>query len=339
MTGITKRIGLTAAFALLAGLSATAGAPSAAGQAPAAEPTVTVVQGELSGPVQPLAGTDGFVPSASAAEAGPAPTPAVDTGATPVEASPAGAESVIGPDGRVRVTNTMRRGAIGQIEYHQDGLPPPLGGGGDYLCTGWLIDLNSLLTSGHCVYDPTTSAGAIESATFYPARNGASNPYGGCAVASSWSPPIEWRMNGQPYWDFGVMNLANVGDCATIGEEAGFFGTIAYAGWNALNGMPAIVRGYPGDKPFGTQWSMSGRIAKANKRMAFYPMDTEAGQSGAPVYRERPQGAAACSGPCGMAVHGYTPGLPGGGNNNAGPRLTAFRLGQIFDFAGQNDPP
>src|SRR5688500_20334334 len=50
------------------------------------------------------------------------------------------------PDGRQQITNTTRRAAIGQLEYHQDGLPPPLGGGGDYLCTGWLIDRNSLLT-------------------------------------------------------------------------------------------------------------------------------------------------------------------------------------------------
>jgi glutamyl endopeptidase len=330
---ISKRLLFGVVTITVIGLAAVDAAPSASGQA---DDSSTITVGTVSDQVERVNGWSGQAPSSS--EAAAAASTNDGSGGSPAEA--ATAESVIGADGRTQTLNTTTfpARAVGQIEFHQSqGLHP-----GDFICTGWLIDRNSILTSGHCAWDPPILAGgggggSIESATFFPGRNGGSNPFGSCPVTSLWVPPTEWAQNNQPYYDFAVMNFANPGTCAAIGDTTGWFGVVALNDLNALNNMPATVRGYPGDKPFGTHWTMSGRIAKANKRMTFYPMDTFGGQSGSPVYRVRSQSAPFCQGPCGMAIHGYGVGLPGPGqNNNAGPRLTSFRLGQIHDFADDN---
>jgi glutamyl endopeptidase len=323
------RFALLAALALLcAGLAAGVSGPSASGQE-ADAPAITQV--DTSSSVVPTNGWSGHGPTAAES----APEATTNDG---VEGLPAGAETVIGPDGRVKVNNTTsainRR--IGQIEFFQSGGANP----GNYICTGWLIDDNSILTSGHCVWDPPVSAGGggggiIESATWYPGRNGATDPFGGCAVNMIAAPFTQWETNGQPYWDYGVMNFPNPGPCASIGATLGTFGLMNVPNVNGLNNARATVQGYPGDKPDGTMWKMNGRIKKANKQFIFYPMDTFGGQSGSPIWWNRTGGS--CTGPCGYGIHSYGTGFPGPGQtNNAGPRFTPFRLGQIADWIADN---
>src|SRR5207344_2827313 len=97
-------------------------------------------------------------------------------------------------------------------------------------------------------------------------------------------------INGQPYFDFSVMNFGTLmapGSCANVGATTGTFGLYANPTLSALNNVRAIVQGYPGDQPDGTHWRMGGRIHHANKRFTFYPMDTAGGQSGSPVWWNR----------------------------------------------------
>lgn len=319
-------------FALLAlalasaGLATVASSPAASGEPEAAAPEITAIT--LDGSTQPSAGFSGHGPTG---ESSPGATP---TAVIEAEAAGGGSpESVIGPDGRVRVTNTTSAAAypIGQIEFNQDGS--------NFICTGWLIDSNSIVTAGHCAYDPfATGPGQdpiIESATWYPGRNAATNPAGGCPVTQVWAPPTEWVVNGQPYFDFAVMNFANPGPCQNIDSVTGTYGMFQTPTLNALNNVQVTVQGYPGDKPFGTHWKMNGKIKKGNKRFVFYPIDTAGGQSGSPVWRQRASGS--CVGRCAYAIHAYGVGLPGqGANNNGGPRITAFRIGQITDAADAN---
>ena len=59
-----------------------------------------------------------------------------------------------------------------------------------------------------------------------------------------------------------------------------------------------------------------------------------------PLITEFCSSAGDCVGPCGLAVHGYGIDSEATGvwfDHNAGVRLTAFRIGQILDIAGQND--
>jgi glutamyl endopeptidase len=242
-------------------------------------------------------------------------------------------ESVIGTDGRTRVTDTTvyPASAIGQIEFIQNGSA--------FICTGWLIDKNTVLTSGHCSFNADGGTGdIIESATFTAGRNKLVDPYGTCPVYEVYAPP-EWTSVGDPKYDFSIMQLGtnNAGTITTcdVGTTAGYFGISWTAGADALTGNGATVQGYPGDKAFGTQWTMSGNIKKSTKLMVFYRMDTAGGQSGSPVFDAT---GAKCGGtPCGMAVHSYGVGLPGpGANANAGPRITQGRFTTITNYAVEN---
>ena len=141
-------------------------------------------------------------------------------------------------------------------------------------------------------------------------------------------------MNGTVTYDFAVLNLDS--DCDAIGTQTGTFGLFARTGSYAQ--VRATVQGYPGEATFGTQKRMRDKIFRSQKRLVFYPMDTTGGQSGSPVWKQKASGD--CVGPCGLAVHGYgiDPGSSGvWHDNNAGIRLTPFRIGQILDIAGQND--
>lgn len=249
---------------------------------------------------------------------------------------PAGIESVIGPDGRVRVNDTESypASAIGQIELTQNGE--------QLICTGWLIDPNTILTSGHCAYDPSPAGNdIIESAIFAPGRNGAVDAFGTCDVVTAYSP-AGWRIDGKFTADWALMQLGTFAtgaqegftDCP-IGDTVGWLGYFWKAGADGLKGLKVRVEGYPGDKPFGTQWKMNGTISASNKNMAYYTMDTFGGQSGSPVFVPN---RGTC-GPCGAAIHSYGVGLPGpGATRNAGPRITKSKFMLISDLADDNDP-
>lgn len=318
MSRISRRTAIMVAITLgLAGLTAVGGAPSASGQE--ASPPAIV---QLPAPPQgvPESGTlvsPGF--AGTATEAGVAPEATVRTG--DFEGQAVSPESVIGADGRVQVTNTTvyPARAIGQIEFVQDGDP--------FICTGWLIDSNSILTSGHCSYDPSPSGGnIIEAAQFFPGRNGGTDPFGGCNVVSVFAKS-GWRFHGNVKDDWSIQQL----DC-NIGNTVGFLGYFSLAAVNGLDGKTARVEGYPGDKPFGTHWKMSGTIAaRTDANNVYYPMDTFGGQSGSPIMvANRPS----CGGPCGMGIHSY--GASGNPPLNSGPRITNANFNTISDIADNN---
>ena len=282
--------------------------------------------------------------SASGSDQGPATTGQISVGERPT-AAPSGEtatkgrrgslpslspESVIGADGRTKVTDTTTypARAIGQIEFIQNNQ--------GFICTGWLIDKNSILTSGHCSFTPDGGTGdPIEFATFSAGRNRLVDPFGTCSVYEVFST-LGWKRDGLPQDDWSVMQLGtNSGATCDIGTTVGWFGLSWTPGADALTGDAATVQGYPGDKANGTQWTMSGSIKKSTKQMVFYRMDTAGGQSGSPVFD--PTGPACGNTPCGMAVHSYGVGLPGAGATaNAGPRITEARFTAITNYAATN---
>lgn len=252
----------------------------------------------------------GFAGTGRLAESGLAPEATVARGTH--EGQPLGGESVIGADGRVQVTDTTQypARAIGQIEFVQDF--------DSFICTGWLIDANSILTSGHCAYDGGTN-NIIESAQFFPGRNGASDPYGGCNVVSVFARN-GWKFQGRAKDDWAIMQL----DCS-IGNTVGYLGYFSVPGVNQLDGKTGRVEGYPGDKPNGTHWKMSGTMhPRTGADMIHYTLDTAGGQSGSPIMvANRPS----CGGPCGMGIHSY--GAGGNPPTNSGPRITQANFDTI----------
>ena len=324
-----------AAAVLLAGSAQLASVTATA--EPAAEgPPTEVTALTLSAPVEPSSGFSGQRPSA------PPDVAPAETEGEPVDpdSEALGTQSVIGPDDRERVnpTTTYPNSAVGQLDvtWRTDEDAAISG-----YCSGFLIDENSVLAAGHCVYDINPAHGPlphlIESGTFTPGRNRGTDPYGTCEIESAWAPP-QYTVDQQVTYDFSVINLSD--DCDLIGSETGTFGLFARTGQMAQ--VKGNVQGYPADwqttQFFGDQKRAHGKIARSQKRLVFYPMDTTGGQSGGPVWRQRSAGV--CVGPCAMAVHAYGTDPQSTGVwrvNNAGIRLTAFRIGQILDIAAQND--
>jgi glutamyl endopeptidase len=219
--------------------------------------------------------------------------------------APLGRESVIGADTRTRVnaTTTYPARAVGLVTYSR--------GGKNYICTGNLIGKNTVLTAGHCVHaGDGKSTSWSTNVRFYPGRNGSKSPYGSCTAKRLYSV-TGWTQSGNEQYDYGAIKL----NCS-IGNTTGHFGFF----WQSasLAGLPAVINGYPGDKPAGTQWRATGAVKVSQTRQSFYQNDTAGGMSGSGVYYNR-------SG-CGQCIHTvHANGLHGAkphSNNNHGARIT-----------------
>jgi glutamyl endopeptidase len=310
-----KMVALAAALAALAALAAVVVlAPAGTAPAGGAEPEVSSL------PPATLIGSDGDVVTTAESAAISAGTPDVwpsnpgagatagDTAVTVetgtqepgVASAPAG-RSVLGADGRTQVDPTTGNPSrfIGQIVI------------GGSICTGWLVDADTVITAGHCVSNGAGTFFDVNTMTFIPGRNGGTEPYGSCGVDASYTTN-GFHVGASKLYDYGAIIL----DC-TIGTTTGWMGYFKVGGITGLQGLTAHVRGYPGDKPLGTQWTMRGTVAASQKRFVYYAIDTFGGQSGSPVYQFR-SGCGACA----MAIHAYGNGGSGpAANNNGGPRI------------------
>ena len=262
----------------------------------------------------------------------------VDPDATVPRSGPT-TRSVIGEDDRrlLTATTVYPNRAIAHLTMDLS----PNGDLGSYLCTGFLIDRNTLLTSGHCVHEGGTGSTSdfATNMTITLGRGRGGNPdaapYGTCRAGELLTTPgwIDGAGEGQ---DYGIVQLTNC-TVANVGRRTGWFGYVAVQGRSTLTFTPANVRGYPGLPPRGlngTLWTHNGQVLHSSWAMAFYRTDTTGGESGSPVYQP---GRPWC-GACALAIHGY-----GAGHGvfphttlNHGPRITVARFQAIREVAGAN---
>lgn len=182
-------------------------------------------------------------------------------------------ETVCGRDDRVHVVNTT---AVPWRWVCQ--LIITMANGGMSRCTGWFIGRKTVMTAGHCLY-MRGAGGWVRKVEVIPGMNGAGRPYGS-QVGTSFRSVLGWVRDGDWNYDYGAIILPD----NTLGDRVGYFGFASLTD-ASLQNLLVNNSGYPGDKPFGTQWFNAGRISTITSRKFYYMIDTFGGQSGSPVWR------------------------------------------------------
>jgi V8-like Glu-specific endopeptidase len=188
--------------------------------------------------------------------------------------SPDVAEIVHGADDRVFVGNTTAYPF--RTICHLEMTAP---NGKRYIGSGAFIGPRVVLTAGHCIYFHA-DGGWARQIRVIPGRNAAATPYGD-AIATQYRSVKGWVNNQDRDYDYGVIILPSN---RLLGNTVGWMG-LANLSFFSLLGLNVNNSGYPGDKPYGTQWWNSNNIMALTDRRLYYRIDTMGGQSGSPVWR------------------------------------------------------
>lgn len=229
-----------------------------------------------------------------------------------------GIDSIFGSDDRIQISPATSYPARAVVQITRNGAAH---------CTGWLYGPDVVATAGHCVHSGGGDGDWYTGLAVWPGRNGSFAPYGSCAARQLYSV-TGWTVNGNEAYDYGAIKL----NCS-IGNTVGWFGYW----WQSasLTGARILINGYPGDKPFGTQWRgdrVARAVAVSRTNQIFYRNDTTGGMSGSPIYQIRPAGSPFCTGYCAMGIHAY--GFPHGDyphdTYNHGTRITEARFNNLI---------
>lgn len=145
-------------------------------------------------------------------------------------------------------------------------------------CTGWFIGPKTVMSAGHCVYSKA-NGGWARQIEVIPGMKGSIRPFGSM-VGTVFRSVTGWTQKQDQNFDYGCIILPN----DSLGRLVGWFGFAALTD-ASLNNLLINNSGYPGDKPFGTQWFNAGRVTKITNRKIYYMIDTFGGQSGSPTWR------------------------------------------------------
>jgi glutamyl endopeptidase len=150
-----------------------------------------------------------------------------------------------------------------------------------FIGTGFLYSATAVYTAAHCIHDH--ELGLARRIRVYPGRDGGNSPFGSLTSSTFYVPP-EWVASHTPDFDYGAILLPQPGFTHTR-----FFGMEARPA-NYLTNETAKTAGYPGDKPYGTPWTVEGPIATVTNNRFYYLIDTMGGQSGSPVFTKNQYG-------------------------------------------------
>lgn len=169
------------------------------------------------------------------------------------------------------------------------------------LGSGWLLGPRLVVTAGHCVHEGK-DGNFYRSIEVIPAANGSLRPFGS-QISSDFRAASAWRTSGSLAGDYGAIILSEPFEFD--GKSPGLH-TFAVLPDSVLRRGEGSVVGYPGDKPFATQWHDADPLALVGSDRLRYFADTYGGQSGGAVLH----GGAA------VGIHNY------GGCPNYSTRIT-----------------
>lgn len=184
-------------------------------------------------------------------------------------------EVIIGEDDRVQVTTTTSS-PFNRICH----LSIKAGDGSSFLGTGFFIGPRTVITAGHCVFDPD-HGGWPQQIVVSPGRNGDDKPFGQF-VATKFGSVEGWTETQDRDCDYGVIQLSE-DDSAP--SQIGSFGYGIFSD-EFLSANQLHIAGYPGDQPSGTMMFHSRQAIEVSSTTVVYDIDTVGGQSGSPVYDE-----------------------------------------------------
>ncbi|QVK20466.1 trypsin-like serine protease [Mycoplasmatota bacterium] len=179
-------------------------------------------------------------------------------------------------DDRVRVTDTTADPYSGIVHlkmYYKDVNNDIYNG----YCTGAMIDANSVLTAGHCLYDHKDNLGWAYAVTVSPGVDENTNHFS-TEYAATISVASQWESSGSTNHDWGVITLSsNVDSGVKIFDLHD----------NVLIAQNINLTGYPNTTPDATSktmWTADGPVYDLNLYTIEYKVDATSGQSGSPVY-------------------------------------------------------
>lgn len=201
-----------------------------------------------------------------------------------------------------------------------------INGSNSYVCTGWFIGKDTVVTAGHCVHGGGSGESWSRNVKVYPAysqTNSPRAPYGHCSARRLYSV-TGWTGSGNPNFDYGAIKL----NC-NIGYTTGWFGFRALSN-AAIKTTPAIINGYPGDKPTTDPWLSADRVRTYSNNKIYYRNDTAGGMSGSPVWYDDGSSSGA---PWAIGIH--TSGVNGAGNNS-GVRINSRVFNNLSKWKNAN---
>lgn len=146
--------------------------------------------------------------------------------------------SIIGDDGRTKITNTTAI-PIRWIGFLRSYWPD----GTITRGTAWLYAKQMVMTAGHCIYNPEKQCYATK-IVFYPGFNEGTAPYGSFTAVKA-KVTRQYKNNADSNYDAGLLKLNS-----PIGEKIGYFRVQYNNNVSGYLNQRIWITGYPGDKSY-----------------------------------------------------------------------------------------